>query len=859
MNSRDAFNSAYEIKKSGKGLICAGVSVSNISFAVDKPFSYQIPGGFVNDITVGTRVIVPFGRNNKKREGIITDIREYDGNIPLKPIYEIVNNERVLDEKSIELATYISQKYYSTLYDAAALLMPPGSNIKFTEYAELINADLSVLPLELSDLKRFIIDLLVSKNEPVKISEIEEATENSGVRKTLAQLQRMGKIRIFEESSNAHNQKTVKTAELMLPEFEAREYAEQFLKRANAQKRLLELLIENGKMPVIDLVAFSGASRQSINGLAGKGVISITEEVLDSDPFIREKSKTMEKHKLNPEQQEIVDTITKSYENKDKDTSVFLIKGVTGSGKTEVYLELVEFIILKGGQAVILVPEIALTPQIRQRFFGRFGSSVAVLHSALSISERKSQWRKIENGEVSVAVGARSAVFAPFSNLAMIIVDEEHETTYKSENSPRYNAKDIARFRMKQNNGILVLASATPSVENYYGCFDAKSAKDLESKHPLKAKIGETVLLRLNKRYNNTELPSVKVVDMREELKSGNHSVLSEELKKGLMAVRENNQKAIILLNRRGYSTFVSCRDCGLVIKCKKCDVALTYHSIEGSLKCHYCGHTEKLTNICPDCKSTSVRYFGSGTQKLEEELYKMFSDTQIIRMDNDTTSTKMSHERLLTRFAKQDCAILLGTQMIAKGLDFKDVALVGVISADTTLFLGGYNGSEKTFGLITQVCGRAGRGETRGEAVVQTYNPEHYAIIAAASQDYDKFYESEIIFRKNIKYPPFCEIINVIFTGDNDAKILEFAERIKSILTEKVDLYNERENYIAMYGPTPCAISKIRDKYRFHILIKCKSSEKIRRSFSEAIKELIKKGGYDINVAVDVNPVNFI
>ena len=815
-----------------QGFNCAKVSVGSINFSIDKDYSYQIPTAL--SAAVGNRVTVPFGRMNKKHEGIITAITNYDGRIPLKPIYEIIDSENLITDREISLARFISEKYYATMYEAIQLILPPGSGLRFTEYVRLLDGS----PDGMTDLKKAVIERLSSAKKPVLMSELE--TEFKGVKKIISELKVAGRLEVFEESANSHNQKSIKMAELSsnLQEFELRDYMEQFLKRAFAQKRVIELLMENGKTPIVDLVAFSGASRHSINLLADKSIITITDEIPDIDPFKAEKTTNFSKPELNPEQVFCLNKILERF----GDFAEFLIKGVTGSGKTEIYLELVEFVMNKGYEAIILVPEIALTPQIRQRFFNRFGENVAVLHSALSISERKNQWNKIKNGEVSVVVGARSAVFAPFKRLKLIIVDEEHETTYKSENSPRYNAKEIARYKMQEVGGTLVLASATPSIENFY-----------------RIKTGEIQLLELKHRYNNVQLPDVSIIDMREELKNGNYSVLSEALKIALLEVREREEKAILLLNRRGYSTFVSCRDCGYVIKCQKCDVALTYHSIENSLKCHYCGYTENLTSVCPDCKSTSVRYFGSGTQKLEEELYKMFSDTQIIRMDNDTTSTKMSHERLLSQFSSQKCAILLGTQMIAKGLDFKDVSLVGVISADTNLFLGGYNGSEKTFSLITQVCGRAGRGDTRGKAIVQTYNPDHYAITASRDQNYEKFYQNEIIFRKNIKYPPFCEIINVIFTGKDDTKIHEAAEGIKALLTKNVDLYNERENYLAMYGPSPCGISKIRDKYRFHILVKCKNDRSIRQSFSESVKELIRKNNYDINVSVDVNPVNFL
>lgn len=819
---------------------CAKIAVSNLNFSVDKEFSYLIPANLTHLVVPGVRVVVPFGRANKKREGIVTQVGCDEGAIPLKSICELIDYEPVVDEKGMELARYISRRYYATLYDAVSLLLPPGSNLKFTEYVKLLDDNLDGVSDD-TGIRRKLLDYLFSKRTPVLLSELESDFSNKGIKKVLMQLAELGKVEIYEESRQAHQQKSIQVATLLLGEHELYEYMDIYLKKAHAQRRVLEMLLDNGRMPVVDLVAFSGASRGSITALEKKGVLEISEEIVEQDPFHAEKQADQTAVCLNDQQQAVVNAVLNA--RKEGKFREFLLKGVTGSGKTEVFLALVEQLISEGKQAIILVPEIALTPQIRGRFFRRFGEKVAVLHSALSISERKDQWNKIKSGQVSVAVGARSAVFAPFTNLDLIIIDEEHETTYKSEHSPRYQAKDVARFLLKQRKGTLLLASATPAVEDYY-----------------RTQTGEASLLTLTKRYQDRKMPQVEIVDMREELKNGNHSVLSESLKQRLLEVREKGEKAIILLNRRGYSTFVSCRDCGYVVKCKKCDVAMTYHSIEGHLKCHYCGATQPAETVCPDCKSTAVRYFGSGTQKLEEEIYRMFSDTQVIRMDNDTTNTKLSHERLLKQFAKPGCAILLGTQMIAKGLDFKEVSLVGVISADSSLFVGGYNGAEKTFSLITQVCGRAGRGDIPGYAVVQTYHPEHYAILAAKSQDYDAFYQNEIVFRRNVKYPPFSEIINVIFTGVDEQKIFSMADGIKQIMTEKVDFYGERGEYIAMYGPTPCGISKIRNQYRYHILIKCTGADRVQQSFSEAVKTLILANkSNDITVSVDVNPVNFL
>ncbi len=812
----------------------AEVCVSNINFLADKEFSYKIPEEFENSVNVGTKVIIPFGKGNRKREGVVTRILNDEYAMPLKYIIGIAKEESFVTPKNIELARYISEKYYAPLYDCVNLMIMPGSSIKFRKIVSL--CDITDIKEEFSDLAVF---KYLSENKKADYEAMEKIFKKSVLEKEIAILLENNIITVTEKN-DTHEIPKISVAVLTAEKNELDSFYAIYQKKAKAQCRLLRIIEEYGEIPVTDLIAFSGATRSSVNGLCERGLIKVEQREVRSDVFKDEKKINYKKPELNEEQKKAVETVINM--RKDGEFHEFLIKGVTGSGKTEVYLELCEYIINENKTAIILVPEIALTPQIRQRFFNRFGSQVAVLHSALSVSERKEEWRKIKNGEVKIAVGARSAVFAPFSNLSMIIVDEEHETTYKSENSPRYDARDVAEYLMKKNKGTLILSSATPSVVNHYRALN-----------------GESTLIFLNKRYNENPLPYVSVVDMKEELKSGNHGVLSEELVSKLEEVRDSEKKAILLLNRRGYSTFVSCRDCGYVVKCKKCDVALTYHNTEGNLKCHYCGALTPVPTSCPDCKRSSVKYFGTGTQRLEEELYRIFPESKIIRMDNDTTTTKMSHERLLKRFKNENSAILIGTQMIAKGLDFKDVSLVGVVAADSTLFVGGYFGNEKTFSLITQVCGRAGRGDSQGYAVVQTYQPEHYAIMASKTQDYDKFYENEIAFRKKVKYPPFCDLVNIVFTGDDEKKIFEFADSIKKIMTFTVDKHNERKNYLTMYGPSPCTVGKIRDKYRFHILIKCTKSEMIKKSLFEALSLLMKKAPSDITVSVDVNPVNFI
>lgn len=815
----------------------ARISVSGLSFWADKEFTYSYPEELREKIFPGAKVIVPFGRGGRKREGIVTELCEHDGSIPLKSVIKAESDETFVSGDGIEHARYMAKRYYAPLYDCLSLMTIPGTGAKFKSFyvlGETAENELSSAP----SLRSEILSFIKGKGR-VTFSELSEKFPVRGFKVSFDSLLKSKAVTLFEEISERGG-KMLQTVYLTQDRSKIDEFINAYAGKAKAQIRLLEALIDGDGIPVTELVAISGSTRASVKALFEKGLIEIRSEPAKTELFSEEKMIASKKPELTDEQKDAVSTVLKGREK--GEFSEYLIKGVTGSGKTEIYLTLCETVVKEGKQAIILVPEISLTPQIRARFFGRFGDNVAVLHSALSVSERRAEWRKIKNNEVSVVVGARSAVFAPFSDLSMIIIDEEHETSYKSEMSPRYDAKEIAAFRMKKNKGTLVLASATPSVSSFY-----------------KTQVGESTLITLKKRYNDVPLPNVEIIDLRNEIKSGNRGILSDCLKNALYENRKKGGKSILLLNRRGYSTFISCRDCGYTVKCPKCEIAMTYHSVENRLKCHYCQTSLPVPSVCPECGSNSIRYFGSGTQKLEEELYRIFPDSAVIRMDNDTTTAKMSHERLLKRFEAEKGSILVGTQMIAKGLDFKDVSVVGVVSADSTLFVGGYLGSEKTFSLITQVCGRSGRGETQGNAIVQTYQPEHYSIKAAKTQDYDKFYENEIIFRKNVKYPPFCEIINIVFTGESEEGILEFAEGIKPLMTEAVALYNERKNYIAMYGPVPCSISKIKNKYRFHITVKCKSADSVRSSLSYAMGKLMQKAPSGVSAYVDVNPISFL
>ena len=497
----------------------------------------------------------------------------------------------------------------------------------------------------------------------------------------------------------------------------------------------------------------------------------------------------------------------------------------------------IDKVVKSGKQAIMLVPEISLTPQIMDRFISRFNDRVAVFHSGLSLGEKYDEWKKMRDGKADIVIGARSAVFAPFDNIGIIIIDEEHELSYKSEMLPRYDTKEVSKFRAIKNNSTLIYASATPDIRTYYKAMDNKIN-----------------LLELKTRANKRPIPDVSIVDMRDELSNGNKSIFSKklllEIEKNLM----NKEQTILFLNRRGFSTFVSCRSCGFVASCPNCNISLTYHKYNNTLRCHYCGHTVKNYILCPKCNSKYIRYFGGGTQKIEEEIKTYFPQATTIRMDVDTTSGQNSHEKLLYEFSKNKTDILIGTQMVAKGLDFPDVTLVGVVSADTMLNIEDYKSAERSFDLLEQVSGRAGRADKKGRAIIQTYSPEHNAVLFASRHEYLEFYKNEIEFRKKMNYPPFCEMISVLFTGTYESAVSQcsrfFAREIQDI--KNID------KSIRILGPVPCAISKIKNKFRWRILIKCENADKLTDKLSSAVLECSKNKNFEkVIIVIDKNPNN--
>lgn len=534
---------------------------------------------------------------------------------------------------------------------------------------------------------------------------------------------------------------------------------------------------------------------------------------------------------LNPEQQNVVNKIIHSEEN------MFLIRGVTGSGKTEVYMSIVEHMMSNEKQSIVLIPEIALTPQTVQRFKKRFGENIAVFHSRLSDTERYNEWLKVKNSDVKLAIGARSGVFLPFDNLGVIIIDEEHENSYKSDSDPKYNAREIAMIRSNIEKCKVVLGSATPSIESYYA-----------------AKKGSIKLLELNKRADGASMPEIRIVDMKNEIKENNNSIFSNELKKSIENCLKNNQQVILFINRRGYSTFVSCRKCGYVFKCSNCDISLTFHAEEDNLTCHYCGNKQRVPASCPSCGSKYVKYFGAGTERVEQEIAKLFPNAKTLRMDYDSTRKKNSYENIYNAFKNKEADILIGTQMVAKGLDFKNVTLVGVISADVTLNLPDYRAAEKTFQLITQVSGRAGRGRLAGKVVIQTYSPENFSIKHASLNDFDGYFENEIIMRKQMLYPPFTKILCINISSKNEEKLKGSALSLGSLLKSSLKSSN-----VKILGPCPCEITKLKSLFRWQIIIKGDLNKRLTLNIRDLVYNTFKFDHNNIRISLDINPNSLV
>lgn len=797
----------------------ASVVVDVPAKQTDKTFDYKIPEQLKDVIKPGIRVIVPFGP--RKIQGFVTSLKNESTFTKLREIIEPMDLTPVLNEELLELGDWLSENTLSYKISSYQVMLPAALKAKYEKRIVLrMEANFSEMPVQ--------IQLLFKDSREAKW----EHAVADGVVHLLHKEVAAGNIEVIYEVKDRVRKKQLKHIYPALEAQQLKEIKEKLSAQASGQKVLLEFFLEHPE-PIEQKLLLStlGISQASIQSLVKKGALKVVELEVYRDPYLNREFKRNTALTLTTEQETAIGPVLESIENGVHD--VFLLYGVTGSGKTEIYLQSIQEVLKKGQEAIVLVPEISLTPQMVTRFKERFGEYVAVMHSGLSAGEKYDEWRKIQRKEVKVVVGARSAIFAPFENLGIIIIDEEHETSYKQEENPRYHARDVAIQRAKTYNCPVVLGSATPSLESF-----------------ARAQKGRYTLLTLPKRMNNQPLPAVEIVDMREELRAGNRSMFSVKLFEMLKDRLEKKQQTVLFLNKRGHSSFVMCRDCGYVMNCPHCDITLTYHRFKEQMKCHYCGHEDRVPTICPECNSEHIRYFGTGTQKVEEELNKLIPEARIIRMDVDTTGRKGSHEKLLTAFQDGHADILLGTQMIAKGLDFPNITLVGVLSADTMLHLPDFRASEKTFQLLTQVSGRAGRHKLPGEVVIQTYTPEHYSVELAGSQDYDRFYQQEMIVRKVHQYPPFYYIALITISHEELMKAVDVTGKIAKFISSRLS----REAVVL--GPVASPIPRINDRYRYQCLIKYKKEPGLNLAMKAILdnyqQEIAASG---LQIAVDLNP----
>ncbi len=807
--------------------LIAGIAVDGTVYHFDKIFSYKVPHNL--EISVGQRVLVPFGRGNRLRQGMVLNIfKGYEDN--LKEVAGVLDEESLFTEEMLRTVNFIHDRYYCTYYDAVKVMLPAGINYKIsTVYSVSAGAENSTE--ELSTLEKEVYDYISSGKKPVKKQDILAVYSNGDA--VLNKLYRKGFITREDDALRKIKDATIKMVSL------CEDVDLSSVKLTPKQSRIADLLQVVDKVSVKEICYYTGYTTSVVDTLVKKG---IARYYLDEVMRVPYSSKNQDKPKeivLNEEQQSAFDLLYDSY--KKDSPSASLLYGVTGSGKTSVFIKLIEKCFAQGRGTILMVPEIALTPQLIKIFVGRFGDNIAVFHSGLSIGERLDEYKRVQRGEAKIVLGTRSAVFAPLRDIGLIVLDEEQESSYKSQQTPRYHARDIAKFRCSCHNALLLLSSATPSIETFY-----------------MAKKGIYQLVKLTKRYGNASLPKVSVVDMNEEMLSGNTSNYSALLKELLADNLIKKKQSIILLNRRGFNTFVTCQSCKQVMTCPNCSISMTYHSANNRLMCHYCGHSVPFNDECPDCHRHSLRLSGAGTQKAEQELLDMFPKARVLRMDADATMSKSSYERKLTAFAGGEYDILIGTQMVAKGLDFPNVTLVGVLNADQMLYSGDYRSYERTFSLLTQVVGRSGRGSSKGVAVIQTTTPESNVIALSSVQDYDKFYEGEIALRRSMLYPPFADICLIGFSGLNEGITLKCASKFQSLLIEIVEK-NHSEMPLRVVGPSQAAVYKISNKYRFKIMLKCRNSAEFRKAVKDTLMEFSKKKEFkEISITVDMNPPSF-
>lgn len=804
--------------------IKAQIAVSNISFAFDKPFSYLVPQALVPEIVPGTRVVVPFGRSNRKRTGIVlsTEPALPEDN-RLKNILYVPDTEVLLNDEMLDLVLWLKENTFCTYYDAVRTMVPSGMNVKVQESYEI-----SGIYPDNDEEEYDVYKRIISGGD---VNESVAKFKNEGFSADIERLVVKGYLKC--RTSGRYNIGSSTVMMIRLTD-EYLQNPESFSLTAK-QKQLADLLLQKEDISEKEACYLCGVGKTVAQKLVQRGAAEEYEqESYRTVTFANKKDVSPNDLVLSDSQKKVFDRVARQMET--GIPKCFLLHGVTGSGKTSVFKKLIEHCVDSGRQALLMIPEISLTPQMVRQFQELFGETVAVIHSGLSKGQRMDEYKRIRRGLASIAIGTRSAVFAPFNNIGLIIIDEEGERSYKSDNSPRYNAIEVAKKRCKTHNAVLLLASATPSIESYYY-----------------AQRGIYELLEMKERYSGAVLPQVGIVDMNIEREGGNSSEFSNILIDEINENLKNHEQTILLLNRRGYHTIISCCSCHTPVYCPNCSIPLTYHKINDTLMCHYCGHIQPPVEVCPQCGNRKLKQTGFGTQKLEEQLSGLFPEARILRMDADTTMSRSSYEKNFRDFGNGKYDIMIGTQMIGKGLDFPNVTLVGVLSVDKALFAGDFRSYERTFSLVAQVVGRCGRGRKKGRAYLQTFMPEHYVLNLAAQQDYNGFYNEEISVRRALIFPPVCDICILGISSEDDPKAGSAAMKLLDIIKDK--LKNEGGFPLRVLGPVRCSYGKINGKYRYRIILKCKNTSVFRKFVKNVLYEINNYSEYSkVNIYADIN-----
>ena len=816
-------------------LLCH-VAVSSATYAIDKPYTYLIPTSLEERAQPGMRVIIPFGTGNRRVEGLILDLFPGQRTKGLKAVMALLDESPMLDSESIQLALWMHERYYCTVYDAVKAMLPTGLYFSLKDrYCVSAGIDKeAAYGAAHRPAAQKVLDLIFANGGDLEKGRLLEAFGTSDPGPALRELLGQGVLTLETSASRNVGDKLEQIAVLDLAIEEART---KLGSRSTSQQAVLRLLEEVPEVSLKDIRYFTGATAQTVKAMEKKGVLHLEHR----EVFRRPERRWVEPApppELNKEQQTCLDGLETLLSSEKPECA--LLYGVTGSGKTQVYIRLIHSALAAGKTALVLVPEIALTPQLLSLFSAQFGDEIALLHSMLPAGERYDEWKRVRSGRASVVVGTRSAIFAPLQQLGLIILDEEQESSYKSESTPRYHARDIAKYRAAHTGALLVLGSATPSVESMYH-----------------AQAGDYRLFTLTQRYNQKALPQVIIADLKEALRSGSDAILGQELVGELKKNLEAGEQSILFINRRGTSRMAVCTECGESPQCPRCSVRLTYHKANGRLMCHYCGHSEPLPNHCPSCGGT-LAFSGAGTQKVQEEVQRLFPGVEVMRMDTDTISATQTHEKMLDKFRRRNIPVLVGTQMVAKGLDFENVTLVGVISADQALYVDDFRASERTFSLLTQVVGRAGRGQRTGRAVIQTYTPQNDVILRAAEQDYDRFYQQEIQLRQMRGLPPYRDLYVFTISGLDEGAVLRSCMRLADGLRAWQREPSLQGAELQILGPAPAPVLMVNKRYRYRITVLGKSGPALRNMVGYLLKsahsDQLNRG---VSVYADLNPMD--